>query len=138
MLNGMKHFAIFQLQNLWLLCTKAFFNTYFMVALSENIDIMQKTGFRRLNMCEQCGCGSGNAEKTLADNVKEVIEVIRPNLQSHGGDIEFISVEQDNSVKVRLQGACSGCPGAMMTLKMGVEKLLKEKIPEVKEVIAVD
>ena len=89
-------------------------------------------------MCEACGCGPDSAEKSFEDKVKDVIEAVRPNLQSHGGDIEFVSVEEDNTVKVRLQGACSGCPGAMMTLKMGVERLLKEKIPEVKEVIAVD
>jgi Fe-S cluster biogenesis protein NfuA len=59
-------------------------------------------------------------------------------LQAHGGDVEFISIEQDNTVKVRLQGACSGCPGARMTLKMGIERLLKEHIPDVKEVVAVD
>jgi len=86
-------------------------------------------------MCDECGCGSVN---TFEQKVKEVLEAIRPNLQAHGGDIEFVSVEEDNSVKVRLQGACSGCPGARMTLKNGVEKLLQEKVPEVKEVIAVD
>lgn len=59
-------------------------------------------------------------------------------LQNDGGDIEFVGIDDDNSVRVRLQGACRGCPGAQMTLKMGVERLLKEKIPEIKEVIAVD
>ncbi len=87
-------------------------------------------------MCEQCGC-SGASEESFEEKVKNVIEAIRPNLQGHGGDIEFVSVTEEKSVKVRLQGACSGCPGAQMTLKMGVERLLKEKIPEVKEVIAV-
>ena len=89
-------------------------------------------------MCEGCGCGDNNAEQTFEEKVKDMIEAIRPMLKGHGGDIEFVSVEDDNTVKVRLQGACSGCPGAQMTLKMGVERLLKEKIPEVKEVIAVD
>jgi Fe-S cluster biogenesis protein NfuA len=59
-------------------------------------------------------------------------------LQNDGGDIELVSVEEDNTVKVRLQGACKGCPGAAMTLKMGVERLLKQRIPEVKEVVAVE
>ena len=86
-------------------------------------------------MCEQCGCGS---EQSFEDKVTEVLKTIRPNLQSHGGDIELVGVDEDNTVRVRLQGACSGCPGAKMTLKMGVERLLKEKIPETKEVIAVD
>ena len=89
-------------------------------------------------MCEQCGCGDANAEQSFEEKVKNLIEAIRPNLQSHGGDIELLGTDPDNTVKVRLQGACSGCPGAQMTLKMGVERLLKEKIPEVKEVIALD
>ena len=86
-------------------------------------------------MCEQCDCGS---ESGFEKKVSEVIEEIRPNLQSHGGDIELVGVDDDNTIRVRLQGACSGCPGAKMTLKMGVERLLKEKLPETKEVIAVD
>lgn len=84
-------------------------------------------------MCDDCGCG----EKTFEARVAEVIESIRPMLQNDGGDIEMVSIEEDNTVKVRLQGACKGCPGAAMTLKMGVERLLKERIPEVKEVVAV-
>jgi Fe-S cluster biogenesis protein NfuA len=88
-------------------------------------------------MCEQCGC-HGKKTDTFEDKVKNVIDTIRPNLQSHGGDVEFVAAENDKIVKVRLQGACSGCPGARMTLKMGIERLLKEKVPQVKEVIAVD
>ena len=86
-------------------------------------------------MCENCGCNKG--EKTLKDKVTEVIDSIRPMLQNDGGDIELIEIDKNNAVKVRLQGACRGCPGAQMTLKMGVERLLKERVPEVKEVIAV-
>ncbi len=86
-------------------------------------------------MCESCGCGS---EKTFNDKVAEVIETIRPMLQNDGGDIELVGVDEDKTVRVRLQGACSGCPGAAMTLKMGVERLLQQKLPEVKEVVAVD
>lgn len=89
-------------------------------------------------MCEQCGCGQTGKEQGLKEKVKDVIEAIRPNLQSHGGDIELVSVDEDNTVNVRLQGACQGCPGAQMTLRMGVERLLKEKLPEVNKVIAVD
>ncbi len=88
---------------------------------------------RNFIMCDDCGCG----EKTFEARVAEVIESIRPMLQNDGGDIEMVSIEEDNTVKVRLQGACKGCPGAAMTLKMGVERLLKERIPEVKEVVAV-
>lgn len=86
-------------------------------------------------MCDACGCGS---EKTFNDKVAEVIETIRPMLQNDGGDIELVGVDEDKTVRVRLQGACSGCPGAAMTLKMGVERLLQQKLPDVKEVVAVD
>ncbi len=86
-------------------------------------------------MCESCGCGS---EKNFNDKVAEVIDTIRPMLQNDGGDIELVGVDEDKTVRVRLQGACSGCPSAAMTLKMGVERLLQQKLPEVKEVVAVD
>ncbi len=86
-------------------------------------------------MCENCGCGS--EEKSFNDKVAEVIESIRPMLQNDGGDIELVGVDDDNTVRVRLQGACKGCPGAAQTLRMGVERLLKERIAEVKEVVAV-
>ena len=85
-------------------------------------------------MCDACGCG----EKTFEAKVAEVIESIRPMLQNDGGDIELVGIDEDNTVRVRLQGACKGCPGAQMTLKNGVERLLKEKLPQVKEVVAVD
>ncbi len=86
-------------------------------------------------MCDACGCGS---EMSFNARVAEVIESIRPMLQNDGGDIGLVGVDEDNNVRVRLEGACKGCPGAQLTLKNGVERLLKEKIPEVKEVIAVD
>lgn len=89
-------------------------------------------------MCEKCGCSETNAEKTFEEKVKDVIESIRPALQGHGGDVELVGIDDDNTVKVRLQGACHGCPGAIMTMKMGIERMLKETVPEVKEVIAVD
>jgi len=87
-------------------------------------------------MCENCNCGQ--TADSLNDKIAEVIQSIRPMLQNDGGDIELVSVEEDKTVKVRLQGACKGCPGAAMTLKMGVERLLKERVPEVKEVVAVN
>ncbi|MCK4753140.1 MAG: NifU family protein [Planctomycetes bacterium] len=89
-------------------------------------------------MCDACGCGDSKTDKTFEEQVKDIIEAIRPNLQSHGGDIELVSIEEDKTIKVKLQGACQGCPGAKMTMKMGVERLLKENLPEVKEVVAVD
>jgi Fe-S cluster biogenesis protein NfuA len=85
-------------------------------------------------MCETCGC---HGDKSIKDKVIEVIDGIRPMLQNDGGDIELVEVTADNSVKVRLQGACKGCPSAAMTLKMGVERMLKQRVPEVKQVIAV-
>jgi Fe-S cluster biogenesis protein NfuA len=72
----------------------------------------------------------------MKEQVQEVLEQIRPMLQADGGDIELVDVEE-GVVKVRLQGACAGCPGAFMTLSFGVERLLKEKIPEVVRVEAV-
>lgn len=67
----------------------------------------------------------------MKERVQEVINEIRPNLQADGGDIDLIDVTEDGIVKVKLRGACSGCPGAAMTLKMGVERILKNRIPEV-------
>ena len=89
-------------------------------------------------MCEGCGCSHDGAEQTLEEQVKETIETLREALQSHGGDVELVGIDQDNTVRVRLQGACQGCPGAAMTMKMGVERILKQKVPQVKGVIAVD
>lgn len=88
-------------------------------------------------MCEHCNCGEGVTEQTFEQKVKNIIEAIRPNLQAHGGDIELVATDEDNTVRVRLKGACHGCPGAQMTMKLGIERILKEKVPEVKEVIAV-
>jgi Fe-S cluster biogenesis protein NfuA len=70
----------------------------------------------------------------MLEKVKEVIDQVKPALQADGGDIELIEVTPEGVVRVRLQGACRGCPGAAMTLKMGVERMLKSKIPEVKAV----
>ncbi len=89
-------------------------------------------------MCEQCGCGETNTQQTFEEKVKDVIESVRPALQAHGGDIELVGTDDDKNVKVRLQGACQGCPGAAMTMKAGIERILREKVSEVKDVIAVD
>ena len=67
----------------------------------------------------------------MREQVQEVINEIRPNLQADGGDIDLVDVTDDGIVKVKLRGACSGCPGAAMTLKMGVERILKQRIPQV-------
>jgi Fe-S cluster biogenesis protein NfuA len=72
----------------------------------------------------------------MKEKVQAVLNEIRPMLQRDGGDIELVDVKDNGQVLVKLQGACSGCPGATMTLKLGVERILKEKVPEIKEVIA--
>ena len=72
----------------------------------------------------------------MKERVEAVLEEIRPALQADGGDVELVDVTE-GVVKVRLKGACSGCPMSTMTLKQGIERLLKERLPEVKEVIAV-
>jgi Fe-S cluster biogenesis protein NfuA len=66
--------------------------------------------------------------------VQKVIEAIRPFLQADGGDIDLIDVTEEGIVKIRLTGACSGCPMSTYTLKMGVENKLKKEIPEIKSV----
>ena len=73
------------------------------------------------------------------EKVEAVIEKdIRPMLQADGGDIELVDIEEDGVVKVRLKGACGGCPMAQMTLQMGVHKRLQKDFPEIKEVVSVD
>ena len=89
-------------------------------------------------MCDKCGCSEADTYQTLEEKVKETIENLRSALQSHGGDVELVSIDEDNTVNVRLQGACQGCPGARMTMTMGVERILRERVPEVKRVTAVD
>ena len=69
----------------------------------------------------------------MLEKVKAALEKVRPMLQADGGDVELVSIE-DGVVKVKLQGACSGCPMSQMTLKNGIERFLKEEIPEVKSV----
>ncbi|MBN2495472.1 MAG: NifU family protein [Deltaproteobacteria bacterium] len=75
----------------------------------------------------------------MKERIQQIIEErIRPYLEADGGGIEFVDYDAESGeVKVRLQGACKGCPGAQMTLSMGVEAALKEEIPEVRRVIAV-
>ena len=72
----------------------------------------------------------------MKEKVEKSLQKIRPMLQADGGDVELVEVE-DGIAKLRLQGACAGCPGAQMTLKMGVERQLKQDIPELKGVEAV-
>jgi Fe-S cluster biogenesis protein NfuA len=70
------------------------------------------------------------------EKVKAALDQIRPALQADGGDVELVDVK-DGIVKVKLTGACGGCPMATMTLKKGIERVLKQQVPEVKEVVSV-
>jgi Fe-S cluster biogenesis protein NfuA len=73
----------------------------------------------------------------MKERVQEILDKIRPSLQADGGDVELVEVGEDGIVKVKLKGACAGCPMSQMTLKMGIERFLKKEIPEVAEVVSV-
>ncbi|MBI5238475.1 MAG: NifU family protein [Deltaproteobacteria bacterium] len=74
----------------------------------------------------------------LRERVEEALNTIRPALQLDGGDVLLVDVnEQDGIVRVQLQGACAGCPSSQITLAMGIERAIKDKVPEVKEVLSV-
>ena len=72
----------------------------------------------------------------MREKVEAVLKQVRPNLIADGGDVELVDAS-DGVVKLRLIGACGGCPMASMTLRHGIERVLKEQVPEVKEVVAV-
>ncbi len=74
----------------------------------------------------------------MKEKVKEILDRVRPALQADGGDVELVDVDEENGVvKVRLMGACRGCPMSQLTLQIGIERELKDKVPEVKKVVAV-
>jgi Fe-S cluster biogenesis protein NfuA len=73
----------------------------------------------------------------MKEKVEKALEKIRPALLADGGNVELVEVSDDGVVKVRLTGACGGCPMSQLTLKMGIERILKKEIPEVKEVVAI-
>jgi Fe-S cluster biogenesis protein NfuA len=73
----------------------------------------------------------------MKEEVQKAINIVRPNLQADGGDVELVNVSADGVVKVKLTGACHGCPMSQMTLKMGIEKIIKQQVPGVKEVVSV-
>lgn len=75
--------------------------------------------------------------KELIQKVEDALDKVRPYLQSDGGDISIVEITDDLTVKVKLTGACHGCPYSMQTLKAGVEMAVKKELPEIKEVIAV-
>ncbi len=73
----------------------------------------------------------------MKEKVEQALAKVRPALQADGGDVELVEVGEDGVVKVRLKGACGGCPMSQLTLKMGIERILKKEVPEVKSVEAV-
>ncbi len=78
------------------------------------------------------------SDNNIRERVIKALERVRPYLQSDGGDISLVEITDDNTVKVRLQGACHGCPFSIQTLKAGVEQTLLREVPEVRKVVAVD
>jgi Fe-S cluster biogenesis protein NfuA len=76
-------------------------------------------------------------EEKMKEKVEATLGKIRPSLNADGGDVELVEVTPDGVVKVKLTGACGGCSMSQMTLKMGIEKLLKQEVPEVKEVVGI-
>ncbi len=77
-------------------------------------------------------------KKELTRRVIEAIDSIKPYLQVDGGDVTFVEITDDMIVKVKLLGACHSCPFSLMTLKAGIEQTVKERVPEIKEIVAVD
>jgi len=73
----------------------------------------------------------------LKKKVEQVLKKVRPSLQADGGDVELVNVTEDGIVKVQLKGSCAGCPMSTMTLKMGIERIIKSEVPEVVRVDSV-
>lgn len=73
----------------------------------------------------------------MREQVQAALDKVRPALQRDGGDVELVDVSADGVVKVKLKGACGGCPMSTMTLKMGIERTIKQSVPEIKEVVQV-
>ncbi len=74
----------------------------------------------------------------MKEKVEQVLDTIRPSLEADGGNVELVDVDNDGVVKLRLTGHCAGCPMSQMTLKNGIERVLKAAIPEVQQVLAVE
>jgi Fe-S cluster biogenesis protein NfuA len=81
---------------------------------------------------------SNNTREETIQKIDEAISEIRPYLNADGGDVELVDLTEDNTVMVRLTGACDGCPFSMMTLKAGIEQAIRKKFPEMKELLAVE
>jgi Fe-S cluster biogenesis protein NfuA len=78
-----------------------------------------------------------DANVSVRDRVQDVINLIRPAVQADGGDIELVDVSVEGVVRIRFHGACHGCPSSHMTLQMGIERNVRERVPEVTQVIPV-
>jgi Fe-S cluster biogenesis protein NfuA len=81
--------------------------------------------------------GGDGSRLSLAERVEEILDLIRPAIQSDGGDVELVDVSDQGVVRVRFQGACVGCPSSSITLQAGIERQLRERIPEVTRVQAI-
>ena len=81
---------------------------------------------------------AGPRDGTLAERVGRIVEMIRPAVQADGGDVELVEITADNRVRIRLHGACVGCPSASVTLQLGIERNLREYAPEITGVEAVE
>ncbi|MBW1924584.1 MAG: NifU family protein [Deltaproteobacteria bacterium] len=73
----------------------------------------------------------------MKEQIEDALNKVRPSLQADGGDVQLVDVDEEGIVRVKLTGACGGCPMSQMTLKMGIEKILKQNVPEVKSVESV-
>jgi Fe-S cluster biogenesis protein NfuA len=76
--------------------------------------------------------------ENILSNINTAIEEIRPYLKADGGNVELVDLEPDNTVKVRLMGACDGCPFSVMTLRAGIEQAIRKKFPQMKELVAIE
>jgi len=81
---------------------------------------------------------TADTQPTLFDRVQHVLELIRPTIQADGGDVELVDVADSGVVRIRLHGACVGCPSALMTLQVGIKRNLQEHVPEVIDVQAIE
>ena len=101
---------------------------------------MLKIRIKHVNACKK-GIETNDSEEknimTIKENVENALQKVRPSLQADGGDVKLVDVDENGLVKVKLMGACGGCPMSQMTLKMGIEKVLKQDVPEVTSVESV-
>lgn len=79
-----------------------------------------------------------DSRQQLREKVEEALTKVRPSLEADGGGVELVNITDDNVVEVRLQGACRGCPMSQMTLAMGIGRILRQEVPEISDVRAVD